>query len=88
MHRFRSFTQQEKLNENGEEGYKIQLTRCLLFKKTDVKAEKEEKCRLTRSLSRRHTEENPKQGSSGGFFGQKEAGALFPRARSIVALCV
>jgi hypothetical protein len=43
MHGFQNFTQQEKLNENSEEGYKIQLTRCLFFKKTDVKAEKEEK---------------------------------------------
>jgi hypothetical protein len=35
--------QQEKLNENDEGGYKIQLTRCLFFKKANVKAEKEEK---------------------------------------------
>ena len=32
-----------KLNENGEEGYKIQSMRCLFFKKTDVKIEREEK---------------------------------------------
>jgi hypothetical protein len=29
--------------KNGEEGYKIQSTRYLFFKKTDVKAKKEEK---------------------------------------------
>jgi hypothetical protein len=28
----------EKLNNNSEEGYKIQIVRCLFFKKTDVKA--------------------------------------------------
>jgi hypothetical protein len=32
----------EKLNNNSEEGYKIQTARCLFFKKTDVKAGKEE----------------------------------------------
>jgi hypothetical protein len=32
----------EKLNNNSEEGYKIQTTRCLFFKKTDVKVGKEE----------------------------------------------
>ena len=29
--------------KKGEEGYRIQSTRCLFFKKTDVKAKKEEK---------------------------------------------
>ena len=38
-----NFTQQEKLNDNGEEGYKIQTVRCLFFnQKTYVKVEKEE----------------------------------------------
>jgi hypothetical protein len=32
----------EKLNNNSEEGYKIQTTRCLFFKKIDVKVGKEE----------------------------------------------
>jgi hypothetical protein len=32
----------EKLKNNSEEGYKIQTTRCLFFKKTDVKVGKEE----------------------------------------------
>jgi hypothetical protein len=32
----------EKLNNNREEGYKIQTARCLFFKKIDVKAGKEE----------------------------------------------
>jgi hypothetical protein len=43
MHGFRISLNREKLNENGEEGYKIQLMRCFFFKKTDVKAEREEK---------------------------------------------
>jgi hypothetical protein len=43
MHGFQISLNREKLNENGEEGYKIQLMRCLFFKKTDVKAEREEK---------------------------------------------
>ena len=42
MHGFRISLNREKINENGEEGYKIQLKRCLFFKKTDVKAEREE----------------------------------------------
>jgi hypothetical protein len=32
--------------------------------------------------------QNPKQGNSEGFFGQKEAGALLPREKSVIALCV
>jgi hypothetical protein len=32
----------EKLNNNSEEGYKIQIARCSFFKKTDVKAGREE----------------------------------------------
>jgi hypothetical protein len=40
---FKFHSIREKLNENGEESYKIQLMRCLFFKKTDVKAGKEEK---------------------------------------------
>jgi hypothetical protein len=43
MHGFRISLNREKLNENGEEGYKIQLMRCFFFKKTDVKAERGEK---------------------------------------------
>jgi hypothetical protein len=33
---------EEKLNKNGEEGYKIQIVSCSFFKKTYVKAEREE----------------------------------------------
>jgi hypothetical protein len=33
---------EEKINNNSEKGYKIQIERCLFFKKTDVKAIKEE----------------------------------------------
>jgi hypothetical protein len=43
MHRFRISLNREKLNENSEEGSNIESTRCLLFKKTDVRVEKEEK---------------------------------------------
>ena len=43
IHGFQTSLNRKKLNENGEEGYKIELTRCLFFKKADVKAEKEEK---------------------------------------------
>ena len=43
MHRFHTSLNREKINENSEEGYKIQLTRCLFFKNTDVKTEREEK---------------------------------------------
>jgi hypothetical protein len=43
MHGFQISLNREKLNEKDEEGYKIQLMRCLFFKKTDVKVEREEK---------------------------------------------
>jgi hypothetical protein len=43
MHRFQTSLNREKFNENSEEGYKIQLTRCLFFQKADIKAEREEK---------------------------------------------
>jgi hypothetical protein len=41
---------------------------------------------LTRSLSKRDTDANPEKGSSGGFLGQKEAGAMFPKSRSVIVL--
>jgi hypothetical protein len=73
--------------KNGEEGYKIQSTRCLFFKKTDVKAKKEEK--LTHKIiQQKNTEANPEKCNCGGFLGQKEAGALLPREKSVIALCV
>jgi hypothetical protein len=53
MHGFRISLNREKLNENGEEGYKIQSTRYLSFKETDVKAEKEEK--LTHKITQQKT---------------------------------
>jgi hypothetical protein len=43
MHGFQTSLNRKNSMENGEEGYKIQLTRCLFFKKADVKAEREEK---------------------------------------------
>jgi hypothetical protein len=42
---------------------------------------------LTMPLSRRDTEAKPRKNNFGGFFGLKEAGALLPKARSIIALC-
>jgi hypothetical protein len=56
-------------------------------KMLDVKAKRKTNW-LTKSLSRRATEANPKKCNCGGFFGQKEAGALFPRENSVIALCV
>ena len=44
----------KKLNENSEEGYKIQLMRCLFFKKTDVKAEREETLTHKVTQQKRH----------------------------------
>jgi hypothetical protein len=41
---------------------------------------------LTRSLIKRDIEANPEKGSSGGFLGQKEVGALFPKERSVIAI--
>jgi hypothetical protein len=37
------FQSVEKINNNSEEGYKIQIVRCSFFKKIDVKAGREEK---------------------------------------------
>jgi hypothetical protein len=42
---------------------------------------------LTRSPSKRDTEANPEKGNSEGVLGQKEVGALLPKARSVIALC-
>jgi hypothetical protein len=44
----------EKLNNNGEEGYKIQIVRCSFFKKTDVKAEREEALTHKVTQQKRH----------------------------------
>jgi hypothetical protein len=44
----------EKLNNNGEEGYKIQIVRCSFFKKTDVKTEREETLTHKVTQQRRH----------------------------------
>jgi hypothetical protein len=48
----------EKLDNNSEEGYKIQIARCLFFKKTDVKVGKK-KDWITRLPNKRDTEEKP-----------------------------
>jgi hypothetical protein len=43
------------LNENSEEGYKIQTVRCLFFnQKTDVKVEKEETLTHKVTQQRKH----------------------------------
>jgi hypothetical protein len=44
----------EKLNKNSEEGYKIQIVRCSFFKKTDVKAGREEALTLKVTQQERH----------------------------------
>jgi hypothetical protein len=44
----------EKLNNNSEEGHKIQLVRCSFFKKTDVKAEREETLTHKVTQQKRH----------------------------------
>jgi hypothetical protein len=54
VHGLQTSLNKKKINENSEEGYKIQLTRCLFFKKTDVKAEREETLTLKVTQRRRH----------------------------------
>ena len=44
----------EKLNNNDKEGYKIQIVRCSFFKKTDVKAEREEALTHKVTQQKRH----------------------------------
>jgi hypothetical protein len=45
----------KKTNNNSEEGYKIQVVRCLFFKqKTDVKVEREETLAHKVTQQRRH----------------------------------
>jgi hypothetical protein len=78
----------EKLNNNSEEGYKIQIARCLSFKKTDVKVEKEETLTHKVTQQEKHRGKNPEKSNSGRLFGQKRVGALLQRERSVIALCV
>ena len=78
----------EKLNNNSEEGYKIQIARCLFFKKTDVKAGKEEALTQKVTQQEKHRGKTLKKNNSGRFIGQRRDGALFPKERSIIALCV
>jgi hypothetical protein len=51
----------EKLNNNSEEGYKIQIVRCSFFKKTDVKAEREEALTHKVTQQERHRGKNPEK---------------------------
>jgi hypothetical protein len=51
----------EKLNNNSEEGYKIQIARCLSFKKTDVKVEKEETLTHKVTQQEKHRGKNPEK---------------------------
>jgi hypothetical protein len=44
----------EKLSNNSEEGYKIQIVRCSFFKKTDVKDEREEALTHKVTQQKRH----------------------------------
>ena len=77
----------EKINNNSEEGYKIQTTRCFFFKKKiDVKVGKK-KDWLTRLPSKRDTKEKPSKNNFGRFIGQRRVGALLPKERSVIALC-
>jgi hypothetical protein len=44
----------EKIRNNSEEGYKIQIVRCSFFKNTDVKAEREEALTHKITQQKRH----------------------------------
>jgi hypothetical protein len=65
----------EKLNNNSEEGYKIQTARCLFFKKIDVKDGKEEGLTHKLTQQERHRGKTLKK-KSGRFIGQRRASAL------------
>ena len=51
----------EKLNNNSEEGYKIQTAICLFSKKKDVKARKEEGLTHKVTQQERHREKTLKK---------------------------
>jgi hypothetical protein len=71
MHGFQTSLNRKKLNENSEEGYKIQLMRCLFFKKTDVKAEREETLTHKATQQRRQRGKNPEKAILEGFLSQR-----------------
>jgi hypothetical protein len=86
MHGFQTSLNRKKLNKNGEEGYKIQLARCLFFKNTDVKAKREETLTYKVTQQRRHRGKTQKK-QFWRVFEPKRGGSLLPKARSIIALC-
>ena len=75
----------EKLNNNSEEGYKIQIVRCLFFKKIYVKARREEALAHGVTQQERHRAK-PRKSNSGRFIGQRRVGALLPQERSFIVL--
>jgi hypothetical protein len=61
----------EKLSNNSEEGYKIQIVRCSFFKKTDVKAKREEALTHKVTRQKRHRGKTQKK-QFWKVFGPKE----------------
>jgi hypothetical protein len=61
----------EKLNNNSEEGYKIQTTRCLFFKKTDVKYGKEEALTHKVTQQEKHRGKTLKKAILEGFLAKR-----------------
>jgi hypothetical protein len=58
----------EKLNNNSEEGYKIQIVRCSFFKKTDVKAGKRRSIDSQGYPARETQRQNPEKTILEGFW--------------------
>jgi hypothetical protein len=83
-----ALSNQEISKTNGEEGHKIRSTRCLSFRKNDVKIKQEEK--LTHEVTQQKSTEakNQKKMQIWKVFGPKGDGALLPREKSVIALCV
>jgi hypothetical protein len=61
MHKSQISLNRENLMKNSEEGCKIQSTRCLSFKKTDVNAEKGRQIDSLNHSAEEHRGKNPKK---------------------------
>jgi hypothetical protein len=69
----------EKLNINSEEGYKIQIVRCLFFEKTDIKARREEALAHRVTQQERHRGKNPEKSILEGLLARGGLALCFQR---------
>jgi len=77
----------EKINNNSEEGYKIQIERCLSFKKTDVKTRKEEALTHKVRQQEKHRGKTLKKAILKGFLAKKGWRYVAKGKENYSALC-